>query len=122
MRLKDLESALSRLDTAFPEPDVRLEQYPTSAHLAARMLFAADASFGDVEGRSVVDLGCGTGVLTAAAAVMGAERVLGVDVDAGALGKAADNLDALECRDVADFLLADVVALADAERGPLRRG
>jgi len=121
MRLKDLESALSSLDAAFPSPNARLEQYPTSAHLAARMLFAADSTFEDVEGRRVLDLGCGTGMLTAAAAVMGAEWVLGVDVDADAVCKAAANVAGLECGDAVDFLLADAVSLA-GEGGPLRRG
>jgi ribosomal protein L11 methylase PrmA len=38
--------------------------------------------------RSVLDLGCGTGMLSIAAAIMGAGHVLGVDVDASALAVA----------------------------------
>src|SRR5207302_8639132 len=36
---------------------------------------------GDIAGRSVVDLGCGNGVLAIAAKLSGAARVLGVDAD-----------------------------------------
>ena len=43
MKVKHLESALSSLQREFPNPNVALEQYPTSAHLAARVIaFAAE--------------------------------------------------------------------------------
>jgi predicted RNA methylase len=50
---------------------VVLEQYKTSAHLAASMLFTVHHR-GELEGRVIADLGCGTGVLAIGAAVMGA--------------------------------------------------
>ena len=55
------------------------------------MLFAA-AARGDIEGRAVLDLGCGPGVLSIAAALAGAGAVLGVDVDPDALETAAANV------------------------------
>ena len=36
---------------------------------------------GDIEGKTVCDLGCGTGVLAIGAALLGADRVKGVDSD-----------------------------------------
>lgn len=72
MRLKDLESSLQPL-RRFVEANAALEQYPTSSHLASRMLFTAHTSFDDIEGSKVLDLGCGCGVLSIAAKLCGAE-------------------------------------------------
>lgn len=59
-KIKHLESHLQQVET-FAEPKVELEQYPTTPHLASRVLFAARE---DIVDKKVVDLGCGTGVLT----------------------------------------------------------
>ena len=83
MRLRDLERALSRIPP-HPRPRLELEQYATPADLAAPLLFEA-AALGDVAGRSVVDLGCGTGVFAIGAALLGARPVAGVEVDAPSL-------------------------------------
>ena len=45
------------------------------------MLTVAQDEYGDIEGKTILDLGCGTGMLTAAAVMKGAELVVGVDVD-----------------------------------------
>jgi predicted RNA methylase len=55
---------------------ISLEQYPTSAHLAAVLLTTASNSFDDIVGKSVVDLGCGTGMLACAASLIGAALML----------------------------------------------
>ncbi|MDD1770827.1 MAG: METTL5 family protein [Methanomassiliicoccales archaeon] len=89
MKLKDLEMALQKVRT-FASPIASLEQYQTPATIAADMLFLA-YSQGDIAGRTVVDLGCGTGILGIGAALLGAERVIGVDVDKGAVELAAAN-------------------------------
>lgn len=79
----------------------------TSAHLAARMVYTAEFEFGDIEGRNVLDLGCGTGMLGIAAGVLGAGSVVGLDIDPGALRAAAENADSMDvdmdlvCCDVA---------------------
>jgi predicted RNA methylase len=41
MKLKHLEAALSSITREFPSPKVSLEQYPTSAHLAASVIALA---------------------------------------------------------------------------------
>ena len=94
MRLKQLESLLEDVEP-FREPNNELEQYPTGAHLAACVLAEAHAR-GDVEGRVVADLGVGGGVLAIASLLSGARRVVGVDVDPGALELCRDNCDAFE--------------------------
>ena len=74
MKLRQLEALLDTVD-AFAAPKVALEQYPTSPHLAARMVWTAHG-YGDIEGRVVVDLGCGGGVLALGAVLCGASHVV----------------------------------------------
>lgn len=68
----------------FPVPKVWLEQYTIPAREAAELLHTAFLK-GDIEGKKVYDLGCGTGRLAIGAALLGAREVVGVDVDPGAL-------------------------------------
>lgn len=74
MKLRQLESLLEDV-AVFEAPKIALEQFPTSAQLAARIVHAAHG-LGDVEGRVVLDLGCGGGVLAIAAALLGAQHVV----------------------------------------------
>ena len=74
----------------FEHPDPGLEQYPTPADLAAHLVALADLQ-DDLAGRTVADLGAGTGMLALAAATRSAERVLAVELDADALRVAREN-------------------------------
>ena len=96
----------------FAEPKVELEQYPTGAHLASRMLHMIHTDFDDLEGKLVVDLGTGCGALAIGAAVLGAE-VVGLDIDADALEVARANLGEFE-ELYADFVQQDVRRAADS--------
>jgi len=89
MRLRTLEIALEGLE-GFGRPDSRTEQYSTPAILAARLLHHAHL-LGDIEGKEVCDLGCGTGVLACGVVLLGAARVVGVDMDPDALAVAKRN-------------------------------
>ena len=89
MRLRTLEIALEGLE-GFGRPDPRVEQYVTPAPLAARLLHHAHL-LGDIEGRAVCDLGCGTGILACGAVLLGASRVTGVELDPDALAVAKRN-------------------------------
>lgn len=111
MKLRELETHLQAV-RPFAAPKLLLEQYPTSAHIAACMLHTAQSSFGDVEGRMVADLGCGCGVLAAGLAMLGAAAVVAVDVDEDALAAARENLCELELAADVDLVAADVRALA----------
>ncbi|MFB6163541.1 MAG: METTL5 family protein [Haloarculaceae archaeon] len=74
----------------FEDPNADLEQYRTPPELAAHLIHTADLQ-GDVDGRTVIDLGCGTGMLALGAALRGPRRVVGLDVDPGPLATARDN-------------------------------
>jgi putative methylase len=97
--------ALERLE-GFATPDPGKEQYRTPAPLAARLLFHA-WSRGDIDGKRVIDLGCGTGVLSVGAALLGAGEVIGVDIDPAALQVAKRNADS---QNVAVSLIAGDLA------------
>jgi putative methylase len=74
----------------FDDPRVDLEQYRTPPELAAHLVHTADLQ-GDVEDRTVVDLGCGTGMLALGASLRGPGTVVGVDIDRDALSTAREN-------------------------------
>lgn len=89
MRKKQLEIALQRL-APHPSPSLELEQYMTPGDVAATMLLMGYTR-GDIAGKVVCDLGCGTGRLAIGAALLGAKKVIGVDIDSIALEVARQN-------------------------------
>ena len=74
----------------FDDPNASLEQYRTPPELAAYLVHLADLQ-GDLEDRTVLDLGCGTGMLALGAALRGPERVVGLDIDPSPLSIAKRN-------------------------------
>ena len=88
MRKNELERMLQTIPP-HRSPRPSLEQYCTPAAIAADVLYTA-LTFGDVEGRRVVDLGCGTGVFAIGAALLGAASVMGVDIDPDATADAME--------------------------------
>ena len=111
---KHLEARLQRLHT-FSSPRDELEQYATPPHIAAHLLWNIEQEYGDVCGRSVLDLGCGCGTLALGCLLLGAEKVVGVDVDGGALELAAQNARELELP--LSLVRCDVTELTEAEVG-----
>ncbi|XP_057950504.1 uncharacterized protein LOC131145442 [Malania oleifera] len=95
MKLKQLEALLGDLQQ-FSSPKVELEQYPTGSHIASRMLYTAENSFGDVSDKVVADFGCGCGTLGVAASLLDAKHVIGVDIDPQSLEIASLNAEDFE--------------------------
>ena len=83
MKKKDLEIGLQKVRN-FDDPDPFLEQYMTPATIAADILFDA-YSKGDIKDLKVVDLGCGTGMFSIGAWMLGAAQVDGYDISESAL-------------------------------------
>jgi putative methylase len=92
MKKRDLEIRLQSLD-GFDEPDPSLEQYPTPSVIASDILFHA-YSEGDISGRTVNDLGCGTGIFAIGACLLGGDAA-GFDISSEAIGKAKCNAESL---------------------------
>ncbi|MGZ7067783.1 MAG: METTL5 family protein [Methanobacterium sp.] len=88
-------------------PKVDLEQYSTPAYIAADVLWNAH-SLGDVEGKKVIDLGCGTGIFTIGAALLGARVVEGVDIDADAIHIAKGQASKNGVKDKTRFITEDI--------------
>jgi len=109
MKLRQLEITLQRCD-GFEKPRVAWEQYQTPATLAARLLYDAYMN-GDIEGKIICDLGCGTGILAIGASLLGAKTVKAVDIDPNALRIAGENSALLHAG--VEFIVADIAG-ADA--------
>jgi len=82
----------------------------------------------DLAGKTVVDFGCGSGILAIAAIKLGAAKVIGIDIDPQAIQASYDNAgrngvaDKIELylpQDQPEGLIADVV-VANILAGPLR--
>ncbi|HUU75088.1 MAG TPA: METTL5 family protein [Methanoregulaceae archaeon] len=104
MRLKQLEMALQQVE-GFADPSARREQYATPAPLAARLLYHAFMQ-GDIKDMSVQDLGCGTGILSIGASLLGAASVKGVDIDRHAVDTARKNAESF--RVDPEFITGDI--------------
>lgn len=76
MKLKKLQYALENIKT-FKNPKIELEQYTTMPHLAACVLHTAQFVYGDIMGKCVADLGCGSGMLCIGAALLNAKYCAG---------------------------------------------
>ena len=107
---KELELVLEELE-GVEKPKVSLEQYTIPSDLAAEILTIAYLA-GDIKGKVVADLGCGTGKLGIGAAILGG-KVIAVDLDKDSLKVAKRNVEKIKkkfkikvmlvCCDIKDF-------------------
>lgn len=84
---------LSKL-AVFENPKLVKEQYATDSETAAEALWFAYMQ-GDVQGKAVADLGCGTGLLGIGALLLGAKKAYFVDNDEEALSICKQNISAV---------------------------
>jgi putative methylase len=110
IRKLDLELVLSKV-AAQPTPQVQLEQYTISPSVAANMLYIAAYTNNDIVGKTVLDLGSGTGRLSLGAAFLGAESVVGVDVDRLAIKTAVQNSINVGLAGCVEWINGDINAL-----------
>ncbi len=86
---RQLEIQLGKLKI-LQTPKLGLEQYPISPEVAAELLYMAGFEHRDLQGE-IIDLGTGTGRLAIGAAIMGSQKVVGVDIDKKAIALAREN-------------------------------
>ncbi|MGM5480586.1 MAG: METTL5 family protein [Nanobdellota archaeon] len=91
---RELAVFLSKLKS-FRQPNRSFEQYPTDSDVAATLLWKAHLD-GTINGKTIVDLGCGTGILTVGALILGARKVIMIDIDKNVQTDIEKNLDILE--------------------------
>jgi len=104
---KQLAMLLSKVDE-HPKPKVSLEQYTLMSEEVSDILWTIETTFGDISGKVLVDLGCGTGRLAIGSALLGASYVVGVDIDEVALRVAATSAKELGVEDRTSWVLASV--------------
>lgn len=109
---RELAKRLSAVEN-FADPSAELEQYRTPTSIAAHLIHLADIH-DDLGTHTVVDLGAGTGMLALGAALRGAERVVGIDIDAVAIDAARRAERHLAPPTAVDWIHGD------ATRSPLR--
>ena len=103
---KELEISLSKISD-FENPNVKFEQYMTSAEVASTMIHMADMN-GDIEGKIIVDLGAGTGMLAIGSALRNPRGVIGIEKDKSALLIAKRNVSTISQEIMVEWVLADV--------------
>jgi len=105
---RQLEIQLGKL-RILQSPQLRLEQYPVSAKVAAELLDMAGFEHHDFQGETI-DLGTGTGRLAIGAAMMGSKRVVGVDIDERSIALAREN--AMAAGVQVDWFVSDIKEVA----------
>jgi putative methylase len=111
IRKLELELFLSQLESQ-PSPKANLEQYTVSEVIAANMLYLAAYVNGDIIDKTVLDLGCGTGRLALAASYLGAQFVVGIDIDKTAIKTASENSEKTGSKTAVQWVLADIEAVS----------
>ncbi|MEA3558995.1 MAG: METTL5 family protein [Candidatus Thermoplasmatota archaeon] len=110
IKRRHLEILLSSLkDVGAPKAD--LEQYRTPSSIVCDILYEALVR-GDVEGRTVMELGCGGAPFAIGASLLDPSKVCGVDIDPASLETARSNVSMAEKKMKRDieihFLEADI--------------
>ncbi|MCC6012942.1 MAG: METTL5 family protein [Candidatus Verstraetearchaeota archaeon] len=103
----ELEIMLERVKS-FKDPILSLEQYKLPASVAADILWYINFRHKDISNKIVIDLGCGTGILSIGAALLNATYVIGIDIDKKAIKYAKEAAYELNVIDKVDFIVGDV--------------
>ena len=111
IRKSILEKFLKQIESN-PKPNPDLEQYPTSIKTAAKILHLIAYSNLDLVGKTVLDLGCGTGRFALGAAFLGAQKVVGVDLDTSAINLAKKYSQKLKLNKITSWINGDIATIS----------
>lgn len=87
--------------------------FGTGHHATTSQMMRYILDFAGIEGKSVIDMGTGTGILAILCKMRGAGKVTGIEIDPGAFENAVENA-ALNRQEV-NFICGDASALKDLE-------
>lgn len=110
IRKLDLELFLSKI-TLQPTPQAHLEQYTISPSIASNILYIAAYANSDITGKTVLDLGCGTGRLAIGASYLGAKAVVGIDIDKLAIRTAVENSLEADQIEKVQWVIGDITSI-----------
>jgi putative methylase len=110
IRKLDLERFLSQIEPHL-SPRASLEQYTITEAVATSTLYVAAYANDDIVGKTVLDLGCGTGRLALGAAFIGAQYAVGVDIDRVAIKRALENAEKVSLGAKVQWVVGDVDAV-----------
>ena len=102
---KQIEIILSKL-IPYSNPKIKLEEYSLDSKSAAKILHIAGMIYHDIKNKQVIDLGCGTGILAIGAALIGAQDVVGIDIDQESVYIAKQNAKKIGVE--VDYLVGDI--------------
>lgn len=83
--------------------------FGTGTHATTRMCVKLLEKYIDSENDRVLDLGCGSGILSIAAALLGSKHVYGVDIDPNAVTASTENVEMNNLSDVIEISYGDVI-------------
>lgn len=106
MKHKHLVWQLEALDS-FEQPKIQLEQYATSAEMAAEIVESIDREE-NLDAKTVGDFGCGPGILMISAALMGASKCVGYEIDNDVAEICRQNIEEAEVGDRCTVEVRDV--------------
>ena len=95
-------------------PKVHLEQYSTPASIASDLIWNA-YSLGDIYQDNVIDFACGTGIFSIASSLIGAKKVLGIDIDEEAIATAKSTANIMEIENI-DYLTQNILDFTPDEK------
>lgn len=87
--------------------------FGTGHHATTSQMMRNILDLGDLSGKRIIDMGCGTGILAILAKMRGAESVAGIEIDPGAYDNALENA-ALNHQEI-KFICGDASALSDCD-------
>ncbi len=93
--------------------------FGTGTHPTTQLCLELMEMFADLRDLKIIDVGCGSGILSIAALKLGAEKVLGVDIDEGSLGNSRENAD---LNGVGDGLILGVGSVREILEGRFEFG
>jgi len=114
---RKIEMFLSKVPS-FSNPILLYEQYTIMPSIAAKIIWIAETVFRDICGKTIIDLGCGTGRLLIGSLFMNPAYVIGIDIDLRAIRQAKNLIkkNMIEKYWRVDFICADINKLCIRKR------